>query len=399
MPNTPQQSRPTEENANTASALRRVLPVVDYFVDQTLSEADPLRLRQRVLAASLLFITSVCGLGLAYFFFRYEASSFLLQGGAFFAPVALLFNIACLAALKLGVNYRKVMHFTLIAMSISTYATILISGGPLHGNAIPLMLAMPPVLAYLIGGSQIGAAYGAFAMALLLGGAIADQYFIDFPKTVFLNNTEGFVISTFITFFGLLVAVATYERSHSQLSSSLQSEQEKLQAAVRRDPLTGVDNRLAFYQDIQERIAEQLRFKLYFIDLNSFKAINDDHGHLAGDHTLSTIAQRLQRHIEGRGKTYRIGGDEFVLLVDNRDNNHRLSAPYHLMAAVFDVPVEWQSDVSHSIKVEGNIGVASYPEDGSDADTLQHIADNRMYGAKEAKVELFRQRVGTDPSP
>ena len=159
------------------------------------------------------------------------------------------------------------------------------------------------------------------------------------------------------------------------------------------DPLTGLPNRMAFMQHLDEAMANAhatgAELALLFIDLDHFKRVNDSLGHLAGDSLLIRLGQRLTAALRSTDRVARFGGDEFMVLLpgaERREDAQEVSAK--LLAAVeATMEVEGQS-----ISVTPSIGVAVYPRDGRTPAELIKNADTAMYIAKSrgrANVQFF----------
>jgi two-component system, cell cycle response regulator len=151
------------------------------------------------------------------------------------------------------------------------------------------------------------------------------------------------------------------------------------------DPLTGLSNRRLLEDRIEHGIAHAVRdgrkMTLMYMDLDGFKQINDEHGHLYGDKLLMAVAERLQETKRQEDTLARIGGDEFILLLPHIVNNSDViqSATRMLKAirAPFDIDgMELRSTMS--------IGIAFYPDDAHDRTSLIAAADKALYAAKQA---------------
>ncbi|MEF1289893.1 GGDEF domain-containing protein [Vibrio sp. M260118] len=151
------------------------------------------------------------------------------------------------------------------------------------------------------------------------------------------------------------------------------------------DALTEIPNRLAFMEHLTDLESRGKVFSLVLLDLNGFKKINDNHGHQAGDSALKTIAHRLRRlSISYKLSTFRIGGDEFALVVREIQQDE-------LNAAITDI----EHCFSQSMIIEGNqevslstsIGISHYPSDSTKLHHLISIADQNMYEMKFAQKE------------
>lgn len=167
------------------------------------------------------------------------------------------------------------------------------------------------------------------------------------------------------------------------------------------DPLTALPNRRVAMARLQQLIArnrkQERAFAVFSIDLDGFKPINDQHGHAAGDAVLAAIGQRLRQSIRGNDLIARVGGDEFLLLLDDPTAAHDerlLAYAQRIRKALLD-PIHAGGG---ELRVGASIGVACFPRDGTDAVALLREADAAMYRAKRDRhdgVELARLRAAT----
>jgi diguanylate cyclase (GGDEF)-like protein len=147
------------------------------------------------------------------------------------------------------------------------------------------------------------------------------------------------------------------------------------------DPLTGVANRAMFETTLERMLArrEHESVGVLFIDLDGFKAVNDEHGHATGDDVLRTVAGRLTNALRPSDLIARYGGDEFAVVLEDVEAPFAAEVGGRLVAAFVD-PIEHGGGFS---RVGVSIGVAmSWPDD--DVDAIVHRADQAMYRAKEA---------------
>lgn len=168
-----------------------------------------------------------------------------------------------------------------------------------------------------------------------------------------------------------------------------------LQTRLLTDRLTGIANREAITRRLEDRIIHHRRhndlypFALLFIDLNRFKAINDQFGHDVGDHVLIEVGVRITRCIRDSDMAARFGGDEFVVLLDTvkhqsdvtqvcKQLHASLLKPYEATFALTEDPAAYSKGAS--------IGFALFPNDGQDLDTLLKRADEQMYTEKSAAL-------------
>ncbi|MEO8060132.1 MAG: EAL domain-containing protein [Burkholderiales bacterium] len=167
------------------------------------------------------------------------------------------------------------------------------------------------------------------------------------------------------------------------------------------DELTTLPNRAAFQTAVSKALAysagDSSQFAVIFVDVDRFKVINDTLGHAAGDHLLQTLAARMKQVVRGKDLVARMGGDEMCLLLhDVRDANHASEIAERVLAAL-KVPVELRTGMLHHVTVSA--GVAIFPQDGTDVETLLRHADIAMYRAKAAGRDGFALFGAHDGKP
>ncbi len=160
------------------------------------------------------------------------------------------------------------------------------------------------------------------------------------------------------------------------------SLQDELNRLAESDSLTGLDNRLAFMRKLNDRLAGNLPVLVVLGDLDGFKAVNDTHGHQAGDAVLVEVARRMERLAISALSVARLGGDEFALLFDDSTAAEEIAA---LVTAVA-LPIGF-SDATLSIGL--SVGTAARPADGDSAEPLLAAADRRLYDDKAARKSLM----------
>jgi diguanylate cyclase (GGDEF)-like protein len=125
-----------------------------------------------------------------------------------------------------------------------------------------------------------------------------------------------------------------------------------------------------------------------FLDLDNFKIVNDSLGHNAGDELLKVLASRMTSCVRSSDTVVRLGGDEFVILLLNQPKStESISQTLQKLTKAIAEPVHLEG---HDLKVTSSIGIANYPNDGMDADTLLANADAAMYRAKEIGRDNFQ---------
>jgi len=125
-----------------------------------------------------------------------------------------------------------------------------------------------------------------------------------------------------------------------------------------------------------------------FIDLDRFKPINDSFGHLAGDTVLSEIALRVAAHFSQQDSIARIGGDEFIVIIEDVNDINDVNTSLTELLKVIEAPILIDKQ---SVSVSASIGIAMYPEDADDAEHLIRNADIAMYSAKQAGKNRYQR--------
>ncbi len=161
--------------------------------------------------------------------------------------------------------------------------------------------------------------------------------------------------------------------------------QQRIEFLAHHDPLTELPNRLLLRDRVTQAMARAIRTRsraaLLFLDLDRFKKINDSLGHPVGDALLKSVTERLQACVRESDTISRQGGDEFiVVLSDVRD----VEAVTRVADKIHQVMTQPFPIGAHSLMTSFSIGVALFPDDGEDFDTLLKKADTAMYHAKEA---------------
>jgi len=174
------------------------------------------------------------------------------------------------------------------------------------------------------------------------------------------------------------------------ITARIRAESE-IKQLINYDTLTGLPNRNLLHDRIKLAIAhavrEQLLVGVLILDLDRFKGINDTLGHQAGDKLLMAVADRLSECVRESDTLARLGGDEFVILLTNVPNEKGISTVAQKILAILAEPVNIDGN---EIYTTGSIGIAVYPMDGEDEQSLLKHADLAMYQAKEQDRNNFQ---------
>jgi len=171
-------------------------------------------------------------------------------------------------------------------------------------------------------------------------------------------------------------------------------ELRKLKVNAVTDPLTGLYNRRLFAESFEKELNRARRYGLplgiAILDLHRFKEVNDKYGHPRGDEVLRAAASTLQKALRTSDSAFRIGGDEFALLLPQTDAAQAVA----LGRRIENVFAETLKPLQLSFTVSMDHGVATFPQDGDQSDQLIHVADQRLYRAKQAG-----HAQSTEPAP
>ena len=176
--------------------------------------------------------------------------------------------------------------------------------------------------------------------------------------------------------------------------SRAREEQQQLYRKANFDALTELPNINLLLDRAEQalRMADRSEGKvgICYLDINKFKQINDSKGHQVGDRALIEIAARLKRALRSEDTAARIHGDEFVILLPELENIQALRQVSAKILAIFDQPFAISEPV---LRIGGSVGIAMYPDDADDLESLLHISDERMYvhkqDASDPTADLF----------
>jgi diguanylate cyclase (GGDEF)-like protein len=181
-------------------------------------------------------------------------------------------------------------------------------------------------------------------------------------------------------------AVENFDRADEKTKAD-----ERIEYLASHDSLTGLPNREMFNELLRHAIEAAGRYRrqcaVLFIDLDRFKIINDSLGHDAGDLLLVEIANRLRHTLRSSDVVARLGGDEFVVILEEAAETDDIERIARNLLFVLSQPLQLSG---HECNITASIGIATYPSDGNDVQTLTKNADMAMYLAKEDGKNGFR---------
>lgn len=166
-------------------------------------------------------------------------------------------------------------------------------------------------------------------------------------------------------------------------------EMQRLMDKSQRDPLTSLYNKTATQSQIEDHLANsnmQGKHALMMIDIDNFKAVNDQFGHMAGDEVISKISARLQKLFRTSDVVGRIGGDEFLVFLRDISTDDLILEKASAMCSIFR---NTQLAGHPDYKISGSIGIAMYPSDGKTYQDLYPKVDSALYRAKKQGKDCF----------
>jgi diguanylate cyclase (GGDEF)-like protein len=185
--------------------------------------------------------------------------------------------------------------------------------------------------------------------------------------------------------FGVVHLVSTVACTFGLFAIEVRRMEAVLVHTAASDPLTGLPNRRAATIRFHEEVARSMRrpghFAMLVIDIDNFKQVNDKLGHLVGDAMIRQVAAALAGGKRQEDFLARIGGDEFVLLMEFQGREEALQVAQRVIDGVASARIE---DSGHVLAVTVSGGIALYPYDGEDWDSLFSLADARLFASKHA---------------
>ncbi|ROO34527.1 diguanylate cyclase (GGDEF) domain-containing protein [Pseudomonas sp. NFACC32-1] len=335
-----------------------------------------------ITALSLLIAILSCGFAL-WLVSQPRLPAWQLAFGALFMGAGIsAMHYTGMAALQMqpGIDYDPTLFGASLVIAVGASAAALWIAFRLRQNTPHVRLARAGA-AVIMGIAIVGMHYTGMA-----GARFSEGSFCGALGGLSGKGLDNLVLITTLAVLSiaLLTSIldARLEARTAELAQSLTLANRELTQLALHDPLTGLPNRVLLADRIGQamyRVREQGGcFALMFIDLDGFKPVNDAFGHHMGDLLLREVALRLREDLRSQDTLARIGGDEFVLLVQlaEADDALRLAArQVGLIGRTFRV-------AEHELQISASVGIALYPGNGHSAEELLMNADAAMYHAK-----------------
>ena len=240
-----------------------------------------------------------------------------------------------------------------------------------------------------------------FVAALVMGAAICGMHYTGMAAATFepgsicltagqlggdrLGVLVAVASSTLLTFAIFTSAIdARAQTKTARLAASLKSANTELEQLAFRDALTGLPNRLLFEDRVSSAVERCTRdgtqIAVLFVDLDGFKPVNDSFGHAFGDRVLRDMATRLSTCARSTDTVARVGGDEFVLLIEGNPDTTAAAEIAQKVIDSLSVAVRFED---HPVRLSCSVGIALFPANGPREQLMAH-ADAAMYAAKRA---------------
>jgi diguanylate cyclase (GGDEF)-like protein len=208
---------------------------------------------------------------------------------------------------------------------------------------------------------------------------------------LFLSHELGAFTPELVTLLQRMADNISFALENFDRASEKQQAEDRMEYLATHDGLTGLPNRTMFNHLLNASVRVgrryERKFALMFIDLDGFKEINDSLGHAAGDAVLVEVGNRLRGCLRDSDVVARLGGDEFVVILNEVAESHRVAKVASTLIAALGKPMQFSE---RERGVTASMGIALFPADGEDEETLIKHADIAMYLAKDEGKNDFR---------
>ena len=351
---------------------RRIAGLIETYLGYGLEKVEP------ETALSMRRARGFALVGLVIFFLGGVVAGLIVrsQAGSVASLLTMLFIVGAvwLTGALNGRFHRPATHASIGAM-MAVAIGVSINLGYASPLAVTASVVIIMATCYILG---VRAAIFWTGVAILgVGCALLTSEPVPLPEDAIRPSLPMIFASRALALMGTC-AIAVMERRFSDRQSR------ELAVLASHDALTGLMNRRAFGERLDQAIARARRHTrrvgLIYLDLDSFKRINDEHGHAAGDVVLQDVAKRIASITRDGDTAGRAGGDEFVVLLE--DVPEAKSAEIFAERLLARIRGDTGPCADPDSEVPASVGVACFPDDGDGTDSLMKAADFAMYRAK-----------------
>ncbi len=343
--------------------------------------------RRNTALIQLLFLSQV--LAGAYLQTGYFSDDFVRYGLANFWMFAMMLAVAGMALAILSTLQRRAMHQIALNAKVSEVS----NEGVVIVDADGRIVDVNPAFTELTG-------YGHDEVlgqnpSLLKSGKHDSEFFADMWKALIATgHWEGELWNRRKDGVAYLekLAIYTLKDEHGKVANHIgifsditqsRAEQETVAHHAQHDFLTNLPNRMLFRDRFKQQLASAKRnekkFAVIYIDLDKFKPVNDKLGHQIGDQLLVAVAARLKSQVREVDTVSRFGGDEFAILLSEVMTRNDVTNLAGKILVALNQPFILEGN---TVNISGSLGIAMYPDDGSEMETIMSKADAAMYRAK-----------------
>jgi diguanylate cyclase (GGDEF)-like protein/PAS domain S-box-containing protein len=352
--------------------------------------------RRNTALIQLMFMTQVlagANLQVGYF-----ADDFARYGLSNFWMFALLLAVTGMALAVMATAQRKASHMVALNAKVFSVSNDGVIITDVENNIIEVNPAFTELTGYahdeVIGKSP----------RLLSSGKQGAEFYEDMWKILNKNgHWEGELWSRRKDGVAFLEKLSIYTLKDAQDKvvnrigvfsdiTQMRAEQETVAHHAQHDFLTNLPNRMLFRDRFKQQLARcrrnKRKFAVLYIDLDRFKLVNDTLGHQMGDQLLIAVAGRLKSQVREIDTVSRLGGDEFAILVSEVTSHNDVTNLAEKILVALSLPYIIDG---HTINSSGSLGIAVYPDDGADMDTILNKADASMYKVKRSSSNTYSE--------
>ncbi len=315
----------------------------------------------------------------------------LLLGGVLMGIGICAMHYTGMAAMMIhpGITYIPWIFTASVAIAITASIAAMWIAFTLRGDNQRYAMLRKSAASAVMGFAIAGMHYTGMAAAKFAPGSVSMAAHVD--NTWLTITIVALTFSVLTITLILSVLDARMEAKTSKFAQSLKTANDQLVHLATHDTLTDLPNRLVLVDMVQRAIHVSQRnnnpFAVIYLDVDGFKVVNDSLGHLIGDELLKGVAGRLLQVLRKEDTLSRVGGDEFVVLIEDLDNPDNVVEICEKIQAAMKAPF---MAGKAELQVTTSMGIAIYPNDGSSVDSLLHNADSAMYEVKRSGRNGFR---------